>query len=93
MFSGNGLLSSTFDQIWDRFKTQSEAYKWKTDRGLEIVKVAIQAIVGAKDGQNKCPKCGATDISLNAKKGVLRCNFRGEVEKTNKHIMMLVYSV
>ena len=35
----------------------------------------VQTDVGAKDGQNKCPKCGATDISLNAKKGVLRCNF------------------
>ena len=30
---------------------------------------------GAKDGQNKCPKCGATDISLNPKNGKLRCNF------------------
>lgn len=30
---------------------------------------------GAKDGQNKCPQCGATDISLNAKTGMLRCNF------------------
>lgn len=30
---------------------------------------------GTKDGQNKCPKCGATDITLNAKKGLLRCNF------------------
>ena len=30
---------------------------------------------GAKDGQNKCPKCGATDISLNVKTGKLRCNF------------------
>lgn len=29
----------------------------------------------AKDGQNKCPKCGSTDISLNVKKGMLRCNF------------------
>lgn len=29
----------------------------------------------AKDGQNKCPKCGATDISLNPKNGKLRCNF------------------
>lgn len=29
----------------------------------------------AKDGQNKCPKCGATDISLNGKTGKLRCNF------------------
>ena len=26
-------------------------------------------------GQNKCPKCGATDISLNVGKGLLRCNF------------------
>jgi DNA-directed RNA polymerase subunit RPC12/RpoP len=29
----------------------------------------------AKDGQNKCPKCGATDISLNESTGELRCNF------------------
>lgn len=30
---------------------------------------------GAKDGQNKCPKCGGTDISINANNGHLRCNF------------------
>lgn len=30
---------------------------------------------GVNDGQNKCPKCGATDISLNSKSGKLRCNF------------------
>lgn len=30
---------------------------------------------GSKDGQNKCPKCGSTDISLNSKTGLLRCNF------------------
>lgn len=30
---------------------------------------------GLKDGQNKCPQCGATDISVNAKTGKLRCNF------------------
>lgn len=35
----------------------------------------VQTDVGAKDGQNKCPKCGATDISLNEKKGLLRCNY------------------
>lgn len=35
----------------------------------------IQTDVGAKDGQNKCPKCGATDISLNVNTGKLRCNF------------------
>lgn len=35
----------------------------------------IKTDEGAKDGQNKCPKCGATDISLNSKTGRLRCNF------------------
>ena len=27
------------------------------------------------NGQNKCPKCGSTDISTNVAKGTLRCNF------------------
>jgi len=35
----------------------------------------IKTDSGAKDGQTKCPKCGATDISLNVKNGKLRCNF------------------
>ena len=35
----------------------------------------VQTDVGAKDGQNKCPKCGATDISLNPSNGRLRCNY------------------
>lgn len=30
---------------------------------------------GAKDGQEKCPKCGSTDIALNMATGKLRCNF------------------
>ena len=30
---------------------------------------------GSKTGQSKCPKCGATDISLNTTTGKLRCNF------------------
>lgn len=37
--------------------------------------IVIKTDVDAKDGQNKCPKCGATDISLNPKNGKLRCNF------------------
>ena len=28
-----------------------------------------------EEGQVKCPKCGATDISTNTKTGMLRCNF------------------
>ena len=31
----------------------------------EEVKI-VKTDVNAKDGQNKCPKCGATEISLNA---------------------------
>ena len=38
-------------------------------------KKVIQTDVGNKDGQNKCPKCGATDVTLNIKSGKLRCNF------------------
>ena len=41
----------------------------------------------AKDGQNKCPKCGSTDISLNVSDGKLRCNFcRHEFEP--QHVEM-----
>ncbi|MCL2426240.1 MAG: TFIIB-type zinc ribbon-containing protein [Oscillospiraceae bacterium] len=35
----------------------------------------VQTNEGAKDGQNKCPKCGSTDISLNVNTSMLRCNF------------------
>lgn len=37
--------------------------------------IIVKTDEGAKDGQNKCPKCGATDISLNTNNGQLRCNF------------------
>ncbi|MCL2438201.1 MAG: TFIIB-type zinc ribbon-containing protein [Coriobacteriia bacterium] len=30
---------------------------------------------GRDSGQDKCPKCGATDISFNPQSGQLRCNF------------------
>ena len=41
----------------------------------EQKKVVVQTDVGAKDGQNKCPKCGSTEISLNVNNGMLRCEF------------------
>lgn len=49
----------------------------KTEENIEKIKEKkiIQTDIGSKDGQNKCPKCGATDISLNTKNGKLRCNF------------------
>lgn len=42
----------------------------------EVTKTKIvKTDIGAQDGQNKCPSCGSTDISVNAKTGKLRCNF------------------
>lgn len=41
------------------------------DENVTVVKTDV----GAKNGQNKCPKCGATEISLNVSTGKLRCNF------------------
>lgn len=52
----------------------------------------IQTDVGAKDGQNKCPKCGATDISLNVNTGKLRCNFcRHEFEPIKVEVYKQIY--
>lgn len=51
--------------------------------GEENGKKVINYNEDAKSGQTKCPKCGATDISLNTKTGKLRCNFcRHEFEAT-----------
>ena len=35
----------------------------------------VETDAGNKDGQTKCEKCGSTDISLNSKTGLLRCNY------------------
>ncbi len=37
--------------------------------------VVVKTDVDAKDGQQKCPKCGATEITLNPNTGKLRCKF------------------
>ena len=55
---------------------------------LENEPKIVQTDAGLKDGQTKCPQCGATDISLNSKKGVLRCNFcRHEFEPEKLEVM------
>lgn len=35
----------------------------------------VQTDVDSKDGQNKCPKCGATEITLNVNTGKLKCRY------------------
>lgn len=42
---------------------------------MEKESVIVKTDIDAKDGQNKCSKCGSTDISLNVNTGKLRCNF------------------
>lgn len=46
----------------------------------------IKTDEGNKDGQDKCPKCGSTDIATNTNTGKLRCNFcryEFKLEKVN----------
>ncbi len=38
-------------------------------------RVIVQTDADSLNGQNKCPKCGATDISTNPASGKLRCNY------------------
>lgn len=45
------------------------------DENLNSDTKVVDTDVGNNSGQDKCPKCGSTDISLNAQTGLLRCNF------------------
>ena len=45
------------------------------ENSTKETKKIVKTDVTAKDGQNKCPKCGATEISLNANNGKLRCHY------------------
>ena len=52
-----------------------EGYQFNITPPSENKTTVIETDAGAKDGQNKCPKCGSTDISVNTNNGLLRCNF------------------
>mgnify|MGYP003571266631 CR=1 FL=1 len=52
-----------------------EESKSKMQTSSASEQVIVQTDIGNKDGQNKCPKCGSTDISTNVNNGKLRCNF------------------
>ncbi len=45
------------------------------DSGTNNEPTIIKTDVDSQNGQEKCPKCGSTDISTNANTGKLRCNF------------------
>ena len=58
----------------------------KENTSVKDETIIVQTDIGNKDGQNKCPKCGSTDIATNTNSGKLRCNFcryEFEVEKVS----------
>ena len=54
-------------------ENQSEEIRSDNVKDNEVK--VIRTDENAKDGQNKCPMCGGTDISVNANTGKLRCNY------------------
>ena len=56
-------------------KNKEELEKNISNSSNETENKIVNTENGLEDGQNKCPNCGATDISLNSKTGKLRCNF------------------
>ena len=46
-----------------------------TENVISTDEKIIKTDVGAKNGQDKCTKCGATEITLNERIGKLRCDF------------------
>ena len=46
-----------------------------TNNSSISVPTIVQTDVGSKNGQDKCPRCGSTDIAINTNNGKLRCNF------------------
>jgi len=53
--------------------TDSSLYKIEKAKTNKVT--VVKTDEGSKDGQNKCPKCGSTEISINPNNGHLRCNF------------------
>ena len=54
---------------------QNEVNNIENNTSVASGPTIVQTDVGAKDGQNKCPLCGSTDIETNIGSGKLRCNF------------------
>lgn len=42
---------------------------------MENDPIIVKTDIGNKDGQDKCPRCGSSEISLNTHNGLLRCNY------------------
>ena len=70
----NSDVNTSDENIASAEKIVDELNKLKEDAKKSNVKV-VKTDEGSKTGQSKCPKCGATDISLNTTSGKLRCNF------------------
>ena len=65
----------TNDEVQKIVKDAQKVLEGEIKKDKDSDKKIIKTDEGNKDGQDKCPKCGSTDISTNVKKGCLRCNF------------------
>ena len=52
-----------------------ESKEVEKNQSVEAAATIIKTDEGEVNGQEKCPKCGSTDISMNKNTGKLRCNF------------------
>lgn len=59
--------------VYDNIQNNEQVSNYESNQQLDYT--AGPSIDGPGNGQDKCPMCGATDISLNLKNGKLRCNF------------------
>ena len=66
------INSIDYDEETQAFISKKNEEKLLKKKGEPQV---IKTDIGAKDGQNKCPKCGSTEIVTNTKNGKLRCLF------------------
>ena len=66
MEEGNKIVSPTNDEV--------QISDIQTEDNIDNNgPVVVKTDVGSKDGQNKCPRCGATEITTNINTGKLRC--------------------
>ena len=63
------------EEVKDIIPPETETVKANIDSTTNKIEepTIVKTDIGAKDGQNKCPKCGSTEITTNIETGKLRC--------------------
>jgi len=75
IMSAYPINGTTINNIDLENASLSDSSKQRVEEVNRNRTVVVQTDTGAKDGQNKCPSCGSTEISLNVNTGKLKCKF------------------